>query len=177
MPDTPTPTPSVTNKRPIQFGAKMQGQHKEKILAVAWMTATRDGYEGANVSGAIAHDLAEAGYRMTSEEVNRETKWLEDNGYAVRSQYGRRVRIFLLEPDVIVPEPGFVRARKARDAGRPSANGASRTHRRPPVPRQRVDTPPWMPALVEGLTDWWREEPADADMWAAEVASAVGIVL
>lgn len=173
MPDTPTTEPP--GQRTIQFVPKMQTQKKEALLAVAWL-AQRDGggYEDQNVTSLIARKLRDEGYKLPQAQVHSAMVWLADRGYAVRSVLGRRHIMFMMDPDVLVPEPGFVRAHKARDAGRVSTNGNT-PHRRPPTPQRT--RPPWLPALTEGIAAWWCEDPAEADAWAYDVARSIGVHL
>ncbi len=172
MPDTPTTHPP---ERAIQFAPKMQAQKKKALLAVAWITQRDGGYEDRNVTALITRKLAAEGYKLPQDRVHDAMIWLDESGYALRSVLGRRHILFMILDDIVVPKPGFVRAHEARQAGRASSNGTGRP-RRPPAP-QRAPRPPWLPALADGLADWWREDPTEADAWAVEVAAGLGFEL
>lgn len=175
-------------ERTIQFIPKMQAQKKEAILAVAWITARQGGYETPNVARSICHDLRTEGYALTQDRVTSAMLWLVEQSYAVRSVLGRRHRMFMMDPEVAVPEPGFVTARRMmtagsvpEPAGHPpvtvpvSTNGVSATRPRPPLPGQPADTVPRPVAnLTAAVTAWWRSDPEAAGQWVAAVLQELG---
>lgn len=172
----------TTQTKPLTFIPKMQEQKKETILAVAWIAAREGGYETSNVAASIGRALSAEGYKVDQDRIVDAMRWLDSNGYAARSVLGRRHIMFVMDPDVTFPDPGFVRAKKARaegavarstrHAGGTATNGTSPAPvvpappARPPLPDRK---PPWIAELSMRLTAWHRDDPAAATAWANEV--------
>lgn len=178
------------SKRSIRFMPKMQTQKKEAILAVAWVTQQEGGFETPNVAASIAAALRHEGYHLSQKRVTDAMIWLDQRGYAARSVLGRRHRMFVMDGDVEVPEPGFVVAKRLRrnieegaalNAEAPTTNGAAPAavavaveaptspRRRPPVPGRKPDGPARLDELVKIIRGWWLAQPVEAARWIDEV--------
>lgn len=179
----------MSTPRKITFPKKAVHNKSQSILAVAWATQQQPGqcWESTDVSTDIANWLDTAGYPLVLPRITEATRWLADRNYAARVTYGQRVREFIMDPDVIVPEPDLVKAQRlaaaqgnstapAAVADPPAVNGTTRRPRRvaPPLPQVAQALPPWLADLDETLTRWWATDPAAADAWATAVITELG---
>jgi hypothetical protein len=193
---TTTHPSGVTPRRRIEFLPKMQEQFKERILAVAWITAQQPGrvYEAPNVTRSMAAALAKAGYRVPistdqghpHRPLVTSMRWLEDHGYGLRSLSGKMHTGFMLDADVQVPTPPFVRVRQAREAAteqhaaseiaegyhRAMASASRADKPLPPLPGAPT-SPPWLERLDAAVTAWWRSDPEAANRWAVAAITAM----
>src|SRR5262252_2262892 len=105
--------------RPLTFIPKMQEQKKEQLRAVAWIASQQEGggYECPDVAFRIGQDLRKHGYQLARPLIVNCMRWLEDQGYAVRSVQKKKHKLFVMDADVDVPPPHFMLARLARQAG------------------------------------------------------------
>jgi hypothetical protein len=149
---------------------------KERHRAIVWATDRVGGWESSNVLAEVVEWLAKDGYELPLEHVAKALHQLDDKGWAIRVVQGKRTVGFVLNPDLVVDTPAYVKARMVRDAPAPAEpaprkprppKGAGK-RRLPPLPgdTRAADRPPWLHQLCEGLTEYWREDPAGADAWA-----------
>lgn len=166
------------SRRPLTMPPRTTRSFREQTLAVAWVAQRDGGYEADNVGPLIRQKLASEGFKVDQQVIARTMAWLEEKGYAARSVHGRKHRLFVMDPDVDVPEPSFVKAKRlqagAAPAAEPSTNGAAPTvTRRPPVPGRGEQRPPWLDRLTADVLRWWQNDPTAADQWAADVMDAL----
>jgi hypothetical protein len=83
---------------------------------------------------------------------------------------GRRTTLFIMDSDVAVPEPTFVRAKALRAAAAANGTVTAAAAAGPPVPRKKAD-PEWMRELTGLLRGWHRDDPQAAAAWAQEAIS------
>lgn len=184
----------MARPKTIQFPKRSYHSKNQSILAVAYATAQQPGrgWEGNDVSNDIAQWLDEAGCPILLPRISEAVRWLDQRGYGARVMQGQRIRQFILDPDVVVPEPDFVKAARLADlatftigdtpadaapaepAPAPAAAPAKPPRVVPPVPHRGLAEPEWMPQLHALLVQWWSDEPAQADAWAQTTIACLG---
>jgi len=173
--------------RTIEFVPKMQDQFKERVLAVAWVTAQQPGrcYQNRNVVRAMTAELAREGFRVPTTSpsdypgrpIIGAMKWLEEHGYAIRSMVGKVHTAFLLDSDLDVPPPRFVLVRMARETAAahpaPAPAPAPAPSPCPPLPDPKPSG--LMSELNDRVADWWRSDPEGAERWIKAAVTALAV--
>lgn len=174
--------------RTIQWLPKMQDQFKERILAVAWVVAQAPGraYEAPDVVDKLERDLKKLGYSPITDQrdgarrpLRFAIRWLADHGYMLTAMGGKSFTCLVLDADLVVEPPSFIRVRQARAEAsqREAANRAAaqptgvQLHPVPPLPK------PGPSALVAELTAavnlWWLRDPTAAEQWTRAAIEAL----
>lgn len=166
---------ATPTRRTLEFTGRTTRSFREQAIAVAWITVKHGGgFENDNVGRHIQRLLAAEGFAMTAQQVATTMARLDSLGYAARSVHTGKHRLFVMDPDVDVPEPEFIKALRLRDAQRAASNGHAPVRPPVPAPVHHQVTPPWMADLLAAVSNWWDEDQSAADRWAADVLASLG---
>jgi hypothetical protein len=162
----------------LRFPPRTTASKIQQVVSVAWITQQRGGFVSEDVSNEIQQALDDAGYTLTQPRITEAIRWLASHKLGARVVSGHRTREFVMDPDVDIPEPEFVRAHRMARPQAAAVNGQDPDPVRqlPPIPK-RSDRPPWLVALADGIADWWRTDPNAATAWAKAVADNIGVEL
>lgn len=135
----------------ITFPARSATERKQRILAVAFATQKVGGWKSTNVTSDVIDYLRKDGYDVgTSRDgdsrlslvgvVGEAMIWLTESGYAARVVRGKRTIEFVMDPDVNVPVPDYLKGklfRESKDLGRSVVPPRRvNTETLPPLPSQ-----------------------------------------
>jgi len=158
----------------ITFPPRSATERKQRILAVAHITQEVGGWEGSNVARLIQDRLEEDGYTVTAHtdnstnvlnRVSDAMVWLTEQGFAARVVKGKRTTEFVMDPEVVVPTPDYVKGKTFRTAKEEADPGTAKVLAAPPLPGRRLDLAP----LINAVQAWHAKDREAAENWVRRV--------
>jgi hypothetical protein len=161
----------------IKFKPRMTVEHKQRIIAVAYITQREGGLQSSNVTGDLIRILGQDGYNVAAgkgsdQRINvtnvmaEAMRWLAGNGYAARVVKGRHTVEFVMDPDVDVPVPDYVKGKQLKQ-GKSEPVVTAPNKPAPPLPSALRG--PSLGRLEAALRKWWLASPDTAQEWIDSV--------
>lgn len=104
----------TSKPKKLTFVPNTHQETKDRVIAVAWATQQVGGFKGRNVVYDIQKWLKARGYAMPIERIADAMVFLDQGDYGIRVVLGRRTREFIIDDELEVPVPAFVRAEAMR---------------------------------------------------------------
>jgi hypothetical protein len=165
----------------IKFKPRMTVEHKQRIMAVAYATQKVGGWQSTNVTPDVIEWLSKDGFNVdigaqpSTKRLNvinafsEAMSWLADHGYAARVVKAHRTTEFVMDPEVQVPMPDYVKGKQFKQGKMFTPEQALESQRRPPKAPPLPERGPDLDRFKVMFRIWWNEDRQEAESWLTDV--------